>query len=66
MGGSTTLSGRLEICYNNIWGTICDDSWDQPDAAVACRKLGFSEAGETLFLFGCVRHSIVVSHSTLN
>ncbi len=44
--GGTSLSGRLEICYNNVWGTICDDQWNQPDAAVACRKLGFSEAGE--------------------
>ena len=51
MGGSSTLSGRLEICYNNAWGTICDDLWGQADAAVACRKLGFRDAGETGFAF---------------
>ena len=34
--------GRIEICINNVWGTICDDYWSDTDANVACRKLGFS------------------------
>ena len=37
--------GRLEICIHNIWGTICDDAWDDTDAAVACRQLGLPSAG---------------------
>ena len=35
----------MEICNNNVWGTICDDSWGTPDATVACRQLGFSATG---------------------
>jgi len=31
----------LEICNNHVWGTICDDLWDNVDAAVACRQLNF-------------------------
>ena len=42
-GGSET-SGRLEIWYNGEWGTICDDEFGAPDAAVACHQLGYARA----------------------
>jgi len=44
-GSNTNGTGRVKICHNNIWGTVCDDSWSNVDAAVACNQLGLVGAG---------------------
>ena len=41
VGGRSSNEGRVEICINALWGTVCQRYWDNNDATVVCRQLGF-------------------------
>ena len=47
--GPSQSTGRLEVCVNGIWGTVCSDFWDNNDASVVCRQLGYSPYGMNMY-----------------
>ena len=40
------LYGRVEICIDGQFGTVCDDSWSYTEASVVCSQLEFSPNGK--------------------
>ena len=46
MNGTASYEGRVEVCYDGVWGSVYDDGWGNYDAAVVCRQMGFQ--GESM------------------
>ena len=45
VGGDSYAQGRVEICLNDEWGTVCNQMWDDLDSQVVCRQLGLVSLG---------------------
>ena len=50
VGGENATEGRVEVCYDNLYRVVCDDFWDELDAMVACRQLGYTYDGKNHWL----------------
>ena len=45
VGANSENEGRLEVCFDQRWGTINGDGWTHTDTQVACRQLGYTTSG---------------------
>jgi len=45
VGGERESEGRVEICVEGFWGTVCDSGFGREEATVVCRQLGMKSPG---------------------
>ena len=48
VGGSTSNEGRVEICIQGVWGSICRNSWGTAESAIVCEQLGFQSESKSI------------------
>jgi len=59
VGGSDEYEGRVEVCINQAWGTVCSGRyswrsyWGTADGRVVCRQLRHQELGKHVWMFWC-------------
>ena len=63
--GDSEREGRVEVCINGEWGSVCSDQLATEEANVVCRQLGYSGFGKSN-MFTCSTYplpdvSIIVS-----
>ena len=58
VGGNSSNQGRLEVCMNSAWGSVCDSAglFTSDEAKVVCRELGILqvEGRSLIFLSFCI------------
>ena len=59
VGGNNVREGRVEVCVDGQWGTICDNSWTSVNAQVVCSQIGQYSGKEQPACSICYNNSCV-------
>ena len=47
VGGDSEREGRVEMCYNGQWGTVCtNNGWDEMAANIVCSQFGYNKSSK--------------------
>ena len=65
VGSANMTEGRLELCADGHWGTVCNDGFDTNAAMVVCRQLGFHESSELPRPLAGYSHSLDISYDDI-
>ena len=58
---NSTIEGRVEICFNGVWGTVCDEEWDTLKSEIVCRQLNLTSDCESVMKFcNCTVFFIII------
>ncbi|XP_019848942.1 PREDICTED: deleted in malignant brain tumors 1 protein-like [Amphimedon queenslandica] len=52
VNGSIYQEGRVEVCVDGVWGSVCSSGWDTNDAKVICKQLGYLDSEPVVSLNG--------------
>ena len=66
IGGEMEREGRVEMCFNGVWGAVCANGWDDITANITCSQLGYSLGNHTFILSGLSitnRRTFLIYHS---
>ena len=45
VGSNLPTEGKVQVFIGGQWVRVCDDGWNDNEASVVCRQLGFSSTG---------------------
>ena len=60
--GTSPVTGIVQLCHNQDWGTVCANGWDDTDVIVVCKQLGFSARGGW---HGCIWWALYALYGTV-
>ena len=50
----------MEICYDGVWGSVCDNNWNNWNAAIVCLQLGFQGTSMQHYSFNNILFNIIM------
>ena len=61
IGGGFENEGTVQVCYNKLWGLISDSNWDNNDAKIVCKQLGYIGGSKlkVIQLYWLISHVVI-------